>query len=76
MEKIVYVGIVPDIFGYGMNVLGDTEQECVKALKKQFFDWRVKYNMHGMSFDRMMEYFGGQVFAVEKGTVYLDDFKN
>ena len=36
----IYVGVIPDIFGYGINVIGHTEAQALEALELAYWDWK------------------------------------
>jgi hypothetical protein len=82
MEKL-WVGQIPDIFGYGLLVLEDSEDKCRKALRKAYNDWAKNYpdtygRMEGKvlrsRFDKAMHHWGGEVRKIEIGKVYYDNF--
>ena len=35
-KKTVFIGVIPDIFGYGISVVEETQDACMKALKKAY----------------------------------------
>lgn len=87
MSKI-WVGQIPDIFGYGLLVLEMSEDKCRKALRKAYNEWAKNYpdtygRMEGddgkalrSRFDKAMYQWGGSVMEVEVGKVYCDNFYN
>jgi predicted RNase H-like HicB family nuclease len=86
-KKTIWIGIIPDIFGYGMSVAGETEEECLKALKRAYRDWskdrsddygdmRDENGRKLTRFEKAMESWGGRVDEVELGKLYWDNFGN
>jgi hypothetical protein len=67
--KTIWIGHIPDIFGYGIMVAETTEDKAMKALKREFDKWDAT-----RSFKESLEYFGGGVFEVELGKGYNDNF--
>jgi len=72
-----WVGVVPDIFGYGMSVLAPSKEAAMKALRAEYKRWKKQLGKHAdptTTFDRSFEEFGGRVAKVEVGKVYYDNF--
>ena len=65
----IWVGQIPEIFGYGIMVLGHDEKSCRKALRKAYKDWNGQ-----LGFDRAFDNWGGSIQEVEIGKVYYDNF--
>ena len=86
-KKTIWVGIIPDIFGYGMSVAAESEAECLKALKKDYAkssegrsddygDMRDENGKKLTRFEKAMENWGGRIEEIELGKVYWDNFGN
>lgn len=86
-KRTIWVGSIPDIFGYGLSVVGETKKECETALKKAYLQWskgtsddygdRRDENGKKMTrFEKAMEDWGGDIFEVELGKIYNDNFKS
>ena len=73
-RKTIWIGQIPEIFGYGINVAEETEDACIKALKREHKSWKQAWK-GAFSFNEAMDYFGGSVFEVELGKGYTDDFR-
>jgi hypothetical protein len=77
----IWLGTIPDCFGYGIAVIEDTQEKCRLALKK---DWdetltaRKDYIPHNFpqDYESALDYFGGFVTEIEKGKAYCDGFKS
>lgn len=81
VEK-VWVGIIPEINGgYGVNVIAKSKEEAMSLLRREYNKiQRGLYRMqfaykHLETFDKAMEYFGGEVKEIELGKAYYDGFK-
>lgn len=81
----VWVGIIPEIFGYGLLVVGNSEDECKKALEAEYNKWTVnspddyEEQVHEdgtpyTRFEKAFEHWSGRVKEVELSKVYFDDF--
>jgi predicted RNase H-like HicB family nuclease len=73
-KQTIWVGIIPDIFGYGMSVLGNTEAECMKALKDGYKEWKKGYPDPSTNFKTSFENWGGFVREIELNKTYFDNF--
>jgi hypothetical protein len=74
MSKHIYVGIIPDIFGYGISVASDSEAGAMEALRKAYADWKEANPDSTTSFKTSFEYWGGRVTKVELNKAYHDNF--
>jgi hypothetical protein len=72
-RKYVYIGIMPDIGGYGINVVSLTEEGAMKALKSEYYSWRKSLGST-MTFKDACEYFGGGVDKITLDKGYYGDF--
>jgi len=71
----VWIGLIPDIHGYGLNVLEFSEDLCRKALKREFR--AMQKSWHGeLTFPQAMENFGGRIEKIEPGKAYFENFGN
>lgn len=83
--KTIWVGIIPDIFGYGISVADVSEEKCLKALKKAYGKWTkgepdtygIMRHENGKAmtrFEKAMENWGGRVEEINLGEAYCDGF--
>lgn len=73
--KTIWVGIIPDIFGYGINVAAETRDEAFDALRREYVDWKKAIlQPSSTNFDESFRYYGGYVIEVELGKGYHDGF--
>jgi ABC-type phosphate/phosphonate transport system substrate-binding protein len=69
----LWIGRIPEIYGYGVMVIELTEDEARKSLKKAFAEAK-KYNDGQRGYAASFEHWGGRIFEVETGKHYGDDF--
>lgn len=62
-EKSIYIGFFT-YAGYNKLIIEATEEDCWKAMKKEYYKWRKGYEGH-YTFKYATEYFG---YSVEKAT--------
>ena len=76
----IYLAQIPDIFGYGIQILSDCPKTAEKLLKKEYYEWRkaATYYLpsHMDTYPKAVDYFGGGVFEIELNRAYYDGFKN
>ena len=73
VQPEVWIGRIPEIYGYGLSVMEHSEAEAMKTLKREFL--KMKKSWQGVkTFPQAMDYFGGRVFKIESGKAYYDDF--
>jgi len=72
--KKIFVGTIPDIFGYGMSVVAFTKKECKEALKLKYADWKKQQPNEETSFTTAFNDWGGYIRPIEIGKVYFDNF--
>jgi hypothetical protein len=72
-RKYVYIGIMPDIGGYGINVVSLTEEGAMKALKSEYYSWKKSLNSD-RTFKDALEWFGGGVDKITLDKGYYGDF--
>jgi len=70
----IWIGTIPDIFGYGMTVATDSEASAIKALKSEYRRWKKQYPNPENTFETSFEAFGGNVRNITPGKVYYDNF--
>ena len=63
----VYVGFI-GYAGYSQLVVAESEEECWKAMKKEYYKWRKTYNGH-RTFKEAIEYFGYYVDVFRMGEI-------
>lgn len=74
--KTIWVGVIPDIFGYGINVASETREGAVTALRKAYDDWKVSRPDPSTNFDKSFDYYGGYVVRVELDKGYHAGFNS
>lgn len=74
--KTIFVGVIPDIFGYGINVASDTKEGAMAGLRKAYADWKEANPDSTTSFKTSFEYWGGHIIEVELGKGYHDGFNS
>jgi hypothetical protein len=73
MKNTIFYGSIPEIFGYGIEVIGESEEACIKAMKDT---WRKTNYPKSMSFKKACDYFGMNVIEVEIGKAYFGPLGN
>jgi len=74
-KKTIWIGVIPDIFGYGISVAEESEEACMKALKRAYREWKTGcYGNQATNFKDSFENWGGRVKEVELGKKYFDNF--
>lgn len=73
-KQTIWIGVIPDIFGYGISVAGNSKAECLDALKKSYKKWKEGYPNEDTNFKKSYEDFGGRVDEIELGKAYFDNF--
>lgn len=69
----IWVGVIPDIFGYGITVASLTEAGAKKGLRKSFQVWK-KHRESDTKFSDAFENWGGYITKVELDKPYNDNF--
>lgn len=69
----MWIGHIPEIYGYGIMVLECTEDEARKSLKRAFTNAK-RWNHGEAGYKEAFENWGGKVFEIETGKQYYDDF--
>lgn len=75
-KQYVFVGIIPDIFGYGLSVVSKSKAGAMKALRAAYESFKKARPDPTTTFETSFEYFGGYVEKVKFNDVYSDVFKN
>jgi hypothetical protein len=70
----IWVGIIPNIFGYGISVADTTEAKVMTALRKSYDDWKNANPDPSTDFETSFQYWGGYVTEVELGADYFEGF--
>ncbi len=72
-KRYIWVGQIPEIFGYGIIVLDKNEELATKALKREFYRWK-RAQPSPSTFKSAFEDWGGRIEKVELGKAYCDGF--
>jgi hypothetical protein len=72
----VYIGNIPDIFGYGMQVVALTEEDAMNALRNAYAEAKLIRSGSLTDFETSFEYFGGSVTRVIIGKGYPYGFSS
>lgn len=72
----IWVGIIPGIFGYGINVAETSKAKAMAALRKAYDEYKEAAPNPNTDFDTSFEYWGGSVYAIELGKSYHDNFSS
>ena len=77
-KDYIYMGMMPNICGYGIAVIGKSESEVRKSLEKSYNRWKKScgddFIYEARTFDKAMDYFGGWIEKKYFGFDYFDDF--
>lgn len=76
MSKHIFIGVIPEIFGYGINVAASTKEGAMDALRKAYDEWKVARPDPSTNFDKSFAYYDGHVIKVELGKGYHDGFNS
>lgn len=74
-KQYVFVGIIPDIFGYGLSVVSKRKAGAMKALRAAYESVKKARPDPTTTFETSFEYFGGYVAKVKLNDVSSDVFK-
>jgi hypothetical protein len=74
--KTIWVGIIPDIFGYGINVVAASKAGADQALREAYAEWKKSRPDPSTNFDKSFAYYGGSVREVELGKGYHAGFNS
>jgi len=86
-KQYMWVAVINDIFGYGLTVIGKSEEIVMKSIKKEFYvskrnrmkydrEWHHYYRDRISTFKSAWEDWGGRCKKIELGKVYDDGFNN
>lgn len=72
----MYLAEIPNICGYGIQILSDCEKTAEKLLKKKYYEWRKSdgFPAHINTYDKAIEYFDGGVREIKLNEAYYDGF--
>ncbi len=75
----IYLAEMPEICGYGIQILSECPKKAEKLLKEEYYKWRKAYQPYFHSnmdtYDKAVEYFGGGVSEIKLNHAYSDGFK-
>ena len=78
MKKELWMAMMPAVFGYGIAVISDSEEEAIKICRKKFDEHRVaRGNERSRSMEDFLEqfeYWGGHCAPIELNKAYNDNF--
>lgn len=72
----VWVGVIPDIFGYGITTIAYTKADAMKALRQSYAVWKKARPDSTTNFKTSYERFGGTIYQVEIGKAYHEHFNS
>ena len=76
----IYLAEIPEIYGYGIQILSECPKKAEKLLKKEYYKWRkgTPLGLHSRidTYAKAVEYFGGGVSEIKLNQAYHDGFKN
>jgi hypothetical protein len=72
----IWVGIIPDIFGYGISVAETSKAKAMTALRKSYDEWKEAQPDSSTDFETSFQYWGGSVTEIELGKAYNDGFRS
>jgi len=76
MKKTVFIGTIPDIFGYGISVVSDSKEGAMSALRRAYDDWKIHRPNHETTFSKSFQTYAGSVVEVEMDKSYHDNFNS
>lgn len=72
--KYIWIGVIPDIFGYGIAVASMTEAGAMKTLRKAYLQCKKHRPNPETNFKQAFEDWGGYVIEAELDKGYGDNF--
>jgi hypothetical protein len=72
----VWVGVIPDIFGYGINAIGHTRAGVMRTLRQSYDEWKKARPDPTTNFKDSYARFGGAVTKVEIDKAYHNNFNS
>tara|TARA_R110000751_G_C13709089_1_gene474220 strand:+ start:627 stop:863 length:237 start_codon:yes stop_codon:yes gene_type:complete len=76
----IYLAEIPEICGYGIQILSECPKKAERLLKKEYYAWRKtsQFEFHSRidTYAKAVEYFGGGVSEIKLNQTYHDGFKN
>jgi len=73
--KKIWFGEIPDVFGYGITCLGNSNKEVMDTLKKEYKQWKEYAPDEETSFKASFEYYDARVYQVVLGKGYHEGFR-
>lgn len=73
-KRYIWIGIIPDIFGYGICVAEESRALCMQALEKAYEEWKEVQPDPDTNFKKSFNYYGGRVEKITLGKSYFEDF--
>jgi hypothetical protein len=71
----IWIGVIPDIFGYGISVASYTREGAINALRKRWKEWMATSSFPKTdTFTEHFERFGGHVTKVSVDKAYYENF--
>ena len=72
--KYIWIGVIPDIFGYGITAASLTEAGAKKTLHKAYLQWKKHRPNPETNFKQAFEDWGGYLTRVDLDKGYADNF--
>ena len=72
-EQEIWLAQLPEYMGYGLYVVGTSEKEAMRVLRKEFQKWKKDLNGE-YTFPKAWEYFGGSCEQVQLNVCFSDGF--
>jgi hypothetical protein len=69
-------GQIPEIFGYGIEVVATSKAGVMTALRNAYAEWKVARPDPSTDFKTSFARFGGYIQRVEIGKAYHDGFRS
>jgi hypothetical protein len=69
-------GHIPEIFGYGLEVVARSKGDAMTALRKAYAEWKIARPDDSTDFKTSFNRFGGYVERIELGKVYNDGLRS
>jgi hypothetical protein len=73
--KYIWIGVIPDIFGYGISVASLTEAGAKKTLRKAYLECKKGRTDTETNFKQAFEDWGGYITEAELDKSYADHFR-
>ena len=76
LKNKLWFGEIPEIFGYGISCLGNSEKEVMETMKRSYRKWKDHAPNEETNFKTSFEYYGGYVYQVELGKAYAGGLRD